>query len=363
MDNEKLKALSDAELLHRLSEILKQSRRVESILIAHIAEVDARGVYAREASPSMFAYCTDVLSLSEGEAYLRIGAARASRRYPVLLSMLEDGRLHLTAIAKLSPHLTDDNVDDLLARSTHRSKRQILELIAELAPKPDVPSLIRKLPTRDAPQNQLRPDAIGDSQESSAVAQSSPRPPVRTELAPQAVVEPLAPARYKVQFTASAEFRQKLDRLAALMPGLDLASMLDAAVTEKLERLKATRFGKTKHPRKSVDEADTSPGVRGIAAPVKRFVWERDGGQCTFVAGDGRRCPERHRLEFHHDEPYGVGGDRSVENIRLLCRLHNRYMAELDYGRDKILVPTARPDAVHLATIRLPSGAFTGAAR
>ena len=61
---------------------------------------------AREASPSMFAYCTEVLHLSEAEAYFRIAAARASRKHPVLLSMLADGRLHLTAIAKLAPHLT-----------------------------------------------------------------------------------------------------------------------------------------------------------------------------------------------------------------------------------------------------------------
>jgi len=46
----------------------------------------------------MFAYCTEVLHLSE--AYLRITAARASRRYPLLLSMLADGRLHLSGIGR-----------------------------------------------------------------------------------------------------------------------------------------------------------------------------------------------------------------------------------------------------------------------
>ena len=41
-------------------------------------------------------------------------------------------------------------------------------------------------------------------------------------------------------------------------------------------------------------------------------------------------------LEFHHDEPYGVGGDRSAQNIRIACKTHNGYMAELDYGKDKM---------------------------
>ena len=55
-----LKSISDDELLRRLSELLRQSRRVESELVAHIGEVDERRLYACEASPSMFAYCTEV---------------------------------------------------------------------------------------------------------------------------------------------------------------------------------------------------------------------------------------------------------------------------------------------------------------
>src|SRR3989337_840660 len=100
-----LHSISDDELLRRLSELLKHSRRVESDLVAHIGEVDERRLYAREAASSMFVYCTEVLHLSEHEAYLRITAARASRKHPMLLEMLSDGRLHLTAIGMLAPHL------------------------------------------------------------------------------------------------------------------------------------------------------------------------------------------------------------------------------------------------------------------
>ena len=95
-------------------------------------------------------------------------------------------------------------------------------------------------------------------------------------------------------------------------------------------------YSKTNKPRKNLENADTSPGVRGISAAVKRAVWERDGGRCTFVSSDGKRCPERHRLEFHHDEPYALGGDRSADNIRLACHAHNDYMAEMDYGKAKM---------------------------
>jgi len=63
-----LKSIPDDELLRRLGELLRQSRRVEADLVAHIGEVDLRRLYAREAAPSMFVYPLEVLHLSEAEA-------------------------------------------------------------------------------------------------------------------------------------------------------------------------------------------------------------------------------------------------------------------------------------------------------
>jgi hypothetical protein len=227
-----LKSLSDDELLRRLAELVQRSRRVEAVLVAHIAEVDERRLYIREA-PSMFAYCTQVLHLSEHEAYARITVARASRRHPSLLAMLSDGRLHLSGIGKLVPHLTDANTADLLARAAHRTKSQIEELIAEIAPKPDVPAAIRKVPVRDgtASKVELGPDRVGVRDDAPLLAPAPtlhasppernphlPSPPELPPPPPQAsAVTALAPARYKVQFTARAELRDKLERLQALL--------------------------------------------------------------------------------------------------------------------------------------------------
>jgi hypothetical protein len=325
--------------------------------------VDERRLYAREAFPSMFVYCMDVLHLSEAEAYLRILAARASRQNPLLLTMLADGRLHLTAIALLARHLTCENRDRLLERATHRSKRQILELIAEIAPRPDAPVVVRRLPERTTPATpglvpnrsegrmlELRLDGVAELRPDPVPAlgtETGPTPPVSPTL-----VLPLSPGRYKVQFTASAEFHDKLERLRALMgskvPGCDLALAIEHAVTEKLERLEARRFARTRAPRKlsgcapghqgpaETAEAETcpSPSSRHIPAPVRRAVWERDGGRCRYVDGQDRRCKERRRIEFHHRYPFGLGGDHSVSNIRLMCRAHNAYLAECDYGRN-----------------------------
>ena len=278
--------------------------------------------------------------ISEAEAYLRITVARASREHPMLLMMLGDGRLHLTGIAKLAPRLTRENREALLKRATHRSKRQIEELVAEIAPRPDVPALTRKLPER-TPRSIPTPSVVADP-----VPPTLPglRPAgvallaVATNSAPSAVVQPLAPARFKVQFTATVELRDKLERLRALMRSRvrdgDLAAIIEHAVTEKLERLEARRFARTATPRKSLPGADDlSPSSRSIPAAVKRAVCERDGSRCRYVDKQGQRCPERNQLEFHHHHPFGLGGGHSLQNIRLMCRAHNLYAAERDYGR------------------------------
>ena len=369
-----LEQLTDGELLLRLADILRQSRRNEALLVAHIGEVDARRLYAREASPSMFAYCTERLHLSEAEAYLRIAAARASREHPILLTMLADGRLHLTAIAKLAPHLTPDNREAVLSgpptarsarsRSSRPSWRPVpmLRLSSGSCPSPR-PSLLPRRAGDLAPTRSPAPPSNSVQTQLPRVAGESHRCPVRAcpgsgqsdgverrlrpdgvgrfgvapAAAPLASVQPLAPGRYRVQFTASAGLRDKLERLQALLrssvPGADLAAVIEDAVTEKLERLEARRFGLTKAPRKNLSQTETKPASRHIPAAVRRAVHERDGGRCRFVDEQGRRCTARHGLEFHHRHPIAMGGDHSPQGIALACKAHNLYLAEVDYGR------------------------------
>ena len=368
---QRLSRVSDHELLHRLSDLVGRSRRIEIDLVAHIGEVDARRLYAREACPSMHAYCCQVLHLSEHEAFLRITVARAARRWPVLSTMLGDGRLHLTALAKIAPLLASSDADGrarLLRRATHATKRQIEELVAEVNPKPDVPPTIRKLPARkfetvEARPGELGPDRVDDVQTPDCDAlktsvssgdshvsppQGAPAVTPGPMHVPQVLPAPrsagrgeiraLAPSRHRVSFTASDSLREKLERLRALCRSNgtsddDLAEIIEEAVTEKLERLEARKHGKAARPRKSVEDSDTSAGGRAIPAAVKRAVVARDDGRCTFVGDAGKRCTATAGLEFHHDRPFALGGDRSPENIRLLCRAHNAWFAAETFGR------------------------------
>src|SRR4030095_8328371 len=90
--------LPDRDLLSTVKQLTAVERHATAQLIAARGELDARRLYLGEGCSSLFAYCTQVLHLSEHAAYLRIEAARAARKWPTILELLAGGALHLTAI-------------------------------------------------------------------------------------------------------------------------------------------------------------------------------------------------------------------------------------------------------------------------
>ncbi len=334
--------LSNQELLARVKHLAQREREATASLIAHLAELDARRAYLAEGCSSLFTYCTQVLHLSEHAAYGRIEAARAARQFPVILERLAEGSVTLTTVGLLAAHLTPENHRALLDRARHASKRQVEELVARLRPQPPVPSSVRRLPTASHPTAQ--PPAPADAAVSSQPAgeghgvTSVARPALAITPPPArpAVVAPLAPERYRVQFTASAETYAKLRLAQALLrhqiPDGDLGTIVDRALTALVQNLTRRKFAATDRPRRG---SGPTPGSRHIPGEVRRAVWLRDGGRCAFVGATGRRCTEQGFLEFHHVTPYAAGGASTADNIQLRCRAHNGYEAERYFGPRK----------------------------
>src|SRR6188768_669406 len=137
-----LSVLSD-EILHvEVKRLAGRANTLLAELLAHLAEVEARGIHRERACSSLYTYCVYELRMSEDEAQRRCRAARLTRQFPILLEMLAEASLHLTGILLLGPHLTVENCAELLARARFRTKREIERLVAEIAPCPDVPSRI-----------------------------------------------------------------------------------------------------------------------------------------------------------------------------------------------------------------------------
>lgn len=354
-----LRKLSSKELIANLKALVARDRQLTAEVIAHIAEVDSRGLFLESACSSMFSYCVSRLHMSESSAYNRIAAARAARRFPAIYRHLELGELHLTAVKLLGPRLTPENHHDLLEASKNLSKRGIERLIANRFPSPDVRTSMRKLPERHRPPEPAPSEVasapgatatVGAAISSAPGATSAPspalpgpalpsQPPLPPTASGHAEVRPLSETRYSLKLTMSSTMHEKLLRAQELMrhrlPGGELDTVLDRALDALLRELEQSKFGRTDKPRKNA----TLPreGSRRISNAIKREVAARDEHRCTFVDDQGRRCEERAFIEFDHIRPVGRGGTaKTADSVRLLCRAHNRYAAEKVFGKDFI---------------------------
>jgi 5-methylcytosine-specific restriction endonuclease McrA len=215
--------------------------------------------------------------------------------------MLDEGRLSLSVICMLKQYLTDDNHAELLEGVSRMSYRKAEMWLAERYPQPDTPSIIRKLLDRSRG-------------------------------------EPLGGDRYQVEFTASTRLKEKLELAADLMahrnPSRDWASVIEPALDLLISKLHKERFAETDRrasPRRS------RPAKAGtVTNETRRTVLERDGLQCSYVDDEGRRCTARAFLELDHRRPRGKGGGSGTDNVRHLCRAHNQWFAEIEYGREHI---------------------------
>src|SRR5438270_2485551 len=141
-----LSLLPDADLLSATRELARQSCVIEADLLVFLGEIDERKLYLGRAFSSMFAFCTRELGFSEGAAYNRILVARAARKLPAIIAALRTGRVHLAGLRLLAPHLNSENHEQLLMKAAGRTKEEISELVAALAPRPPLAATIRKLP-------------------------------------------------------------------------------------------------------------------------------------------------------------------------------------------------------------------------
>jgi len=362
-----VESLSASDLLTATHELVRKSRGLEAELLVHLGEIDERRLYLDQAFPSMFAFCVGELGFSEDEAYFRINLARTARRSPVLLDALRSGQVHQTGLRLLAPHLTEENQDEVLAEAAGKSKRQIEELVARLAPHPPVPTVVRRLPdlSDSAPDSATLPlDVTVPAPPNSPVALAF-LPPTVPALAPRrnerrAEIAPLTAETFKFQFTGSRAchdlLREAQDLLRHRIPDGDPAMIFEKALRVLVEQVKKERFATGRKARSAPAVDPETSSSRHIPDAIKREVFERDGGRCTFTGEDGRRCSETGALQFDHLDGFARTHLHRADRIRLLCRAHNQHAADQMYGRVFMQRARASVDRVAAASPETPSG-------
>jgi len=430
--------------------LVGKSNQLFAALLAHLAEIEARGLHRTRACASLYTYCIYELRFSEDAAARRAGAAKLVKRFPLLLSAIANGELHLTGLLMLGPHLTPENLVEVLGRAKFRTKKELAKLVRELHPLPLVPDLIEPLrpepvplrgPTwepfvasfapaaRELPPSQRpcdwandaeavlaawdEPDPANDAHDEHATgaghgaveesagnghgaveeaagngglervsSESFSPAPARVE--PPRVESPpvTAPQQYQLQFSTTEEHVQLIERAKALFarqehgkslgelhlramrllvaalekqkfavtqgPRKRAASGVAEPTTESAEGRRAAPHQPTatttepaSNPQKAPHEATPAPTAsrgrgRHVPAIVRRAVFERDGGRCTYVDERGERCRETCCLELHHRHPFGKRGTHTAANLTLHCPAHNALAAELDFGLEKM---------------------------
>ena len=294
-----LSHLTDGQLLRELSALRARNREVTAEELLHLGEVDDRKLFLPQAHRSMFRYCVRVLRMSEDTAFKRIRAARAARRFPVIYAAVAEGRLTLTAVMMLAPHLTAENAAELLAAATHRTNAQIQELLAGASREPDVAASVTALPDVAAgcqvnwPYGRVESAARGSNVAVRPVVGADSNGP-RSQLPcghirAHARLTPLAPQRFALQCTLGQSAHDKLRRAQELLghrvASRDLDQVLELALDALIAKLEKRTFAATDRPRKATRP---TAGTRHIPAHVKRAVSQRDGGQCTFTSESGR---------------------------------------------------------------------------
>jgi hypothetical protein len=377
-----LDRLSNDELLTCTRRLVGCDNQLLAALLAHLGEVEARGIHRERSCASLYTYCVYELRMSEDSALRRAKAARVVRRFPASLGAIARGELHLTGLLLLGPHLTEANLVEVLALAKHRTKKEIEKLVRRLDPLPDVPPRIEPLgpassglpraiaptwaamtaglagPVRELLPGERPSDWVSEpAQNASTSAFELETPAPSQDESPSLRV----PERYSVQFTATQEYVDLLQEARDLLSHAAPNAALDEVHRRALECLarelrkkkyaETTRFVTTLgSPRRGIPEGGDQPrepkpepepkpsegrrSSRHIPAAVRRRVAERDERRCTYVAACGQRCRETRLLEFHHLEAHAHGGPPTEANITLRCASHNTLAAEEDFGRE-----------------------------
>jgi hypothetical protein len=326
-----LSLLSDMELLARVAAAVQTERKANADVVEHLTEVERRRLYLDQACSSLYAYCRERLGYSEDAALKRARVARLALRLPPVLDELRTGAIHLTGLFLLDRYLSDENAEGLLAEARGKSRRELEEILAVRFPRSDAPPRIEALGTVPLA---LGVDTSGERGGSRREAASGPSPwtscPGTGDFRPR--VEPLSAQRYRIEFTASAALRAKIEQAQELtshaLPNGDLAVLFERALDALIERELKRRVGTGKQRR----AVRLGSGSRHVPLAVARQVRERDGNQCSFVDSAGHRCSERRWLTLEHRHPFSLGGPTAVDNLCLLCKAHNEHAARQVFG-------------------------------
>lgn len=340
-----LRSLSDQEILERTHVLVADERKLTLSVLLCLNEIESRELYLKLGHGSLFDYCTNALGYSSSAAWRRIQTARCVARFPVVYGMLDRNEVNLSTVSQVSRVLDESNSDDLLLRIRDKSQREVDVILAEYRPPVQaidrtrtvmivVPTSSEGVGTGPATglfQSPVTSPAARDACEKSDYCRSG-----SNEVGSKSTLDRLE-RRVMLSFAVLPEFMDKLDRAWTIawyrLPNrASYEQIFEFLIDEFIERQDPASKQKRRERKlkgaASVSGQPPAPGKRYIPAAVRDQVFERDGGQCTFLGPSGKCCGSTLALQLDHIVPVALGGRSTLDNLRLLCAKHNRLEAE-----------------------------------
>ncbi len=257
-----LKQLESETLVSHLLVMVKHERKHQVEILRYLAELDERRVVVEMGYSGMWDFCRRRLKLSEATSTRRVNVARASRMFPVLLAMLEDGRLNLGTASDLAHGLTTENHVELLAAAAGKTGREVQRLVdpanAKVGAKRDV---IRRVGTPSAVAAPAVLALVEGRSETGPAPVQSAVPAAKTS----------APIMHRVAFNADERVVEKLERLQKILGVETLAEVCDRAadlLLDKLDPVRRVERRQKKENAKATLAKKAAPAPK--ATPVKK---------------------------------------------------------------------------------------------
>src|ERR1700686_1760925 len=306
-----MESTSARDLDRRLADLVRSERHLVVQFVVELAGFAKREPFRELGYTSLFYYCVRQLGLSKSSAFRRSEVARLIGRFPLIAERLGEGRLSIRALVELRAVLTEENHAGVLTRAEGKSQEEAQLLAVEYRPKPIPRDVVQGLPMRPgSPAPSAVPASSapsGPSAPSGSPAPPvpfaspapfvSPAPPVSVAVVPAGtkmpprppeVVKPLTPELRRLNVTVTADFIDELEQVRVALshqcPDGNFEQVVREAFKLVLERDRK-RKALTDRPRPQSEPGETD---RYIPAAVKRTVWERDQGRCTWLMGDGK---------------------------------------------------------------------------
>lgn len=346
--SENLKKLSDKDLVENMKKFITCERVNLVSFLAHLGEASGRRLYLKDGYSSLFEYCTKFFGISEGSAYKRIQVAKASVQFPLILRLLKENKITLTAASLVCPHIDPMNNEQRLLEACGKSKMEILKLTAIWKPKPEPNESMRK-----APMSALKigKTYAGDNFE---CQKNKPSKSLATtnssalKLEPsKEKLEPISSQRSCLRFSVSEKVEAKIKRAReVLAQKKDFTGSLEDIFDRALEALldKEDPQRREKRREKRAQKKENSPKTsrkihhfkkqtRYIPQKTRDSVLRKWNYQCSYVSPSGKSCTCKTGLELDHIKPYAKKGSNAENNLQPLCKQHNLLKAQEQYGR------------------------------